>query len=410
MKTFVKPVASWVLSAVLAAEVLFLALHASLDFPFLAPALLGAVVVQIRTCRSRFELLGTVLLAVLLALVRFRLHLRILYEHPGKWGIFLGLASLFFLGVAVLRSRPQELAGRVRAFSVALAVPGFVFVATAALSGTGHVHPMTLDRVLYAFDGSLGFQLSFVLGRLFSRFPWLGVPAGIAYEQVPVAALILYTAATDGGERRRPDLLLALGAGSLLGYLLYSLVPAAGPIDLFPAFFPNSAPPLAGLAVVPASISTDIPRNAMPSMHMFWAVLLWWNASRSGIWLRAGYLAFLILTILATLGSGEHYLIDLVVSLPFALAIQAAFSERTRDVLRSLPFWAGGITTLAWLGFLRFATRVWLGSPVLDWILVAVTVAGSVVLERQTHQESIAAADKPRNAGRDQLAGVSAGV
>ncbi|MGA2072996.1 MAG: phosphatase PAP2 family protein [Terriglobia bacterium] len=410
MKTSVKAVALWVLSAVLAAEVVFLALHASLDFPFLAPALLGAVVVQIRTCRSRFELLGAVLLAVLLALVRFRLHLRILYEHPGKWGIFLGLASLFFLGVAVLRSRPQEVAGQVRAFSVALAIPGFVLVATAALSGTGHVHPMTLDRVLYAFDGSLGFQLSFVLGRLFGRLPWLGVPAGLAYEQVPVAALILYTAATGRGDRRRPDLLLALGAGSLLGYLLYSLVPAAGPIDLFPSCFPNSAPPLAGLAVVPASIPTGIPRNAMPSLHMFWAVLLWWNARRSGIWLRAGYLGYLILTILATLGSGEHYLIDLVVALPFALAIQAAFSVRPRDVLRSLPFWAGSITTLAWLGFLRFATPLWLGSRVLDWILVAVTVAGSLMLERQTHRETLTPADKRRIAGQGQLEGASARV
>jgi hypothetical protein len=187
-------------------------------------------------------------------------------------------------------------------------------------------------------------------------------------------------------------------------------VPAAGPIDLFPAFFPNSAPPLAGLAVVPASIPTDIPRNAMPSMHMFWAVLMWWNARRSGIWLRAGYLAFLILTILATLGSGEHYLIDLVVSLPFALAIQAAFSVGPRDVLRSLPFWAGVITTLAWLGFLRFATTVWLGSPVLDWILVAATVAGSAMLERQTHRKSLTPADTRPISGQDQLADVSARV
>ena len=81
-----------------------------------------------------------------------------------------------------------------------------------------------------------------------------------------------------------------------------------------------------------------------------------------------------------------------------------------KEMLRSLPFWAGGITTLAWLGFLRFATPVWLGSPVLDWTLVAVTVAGSVMLERQIHRESLTLTDKPRNAGQDQLEGASARV
>ena len=291
---------------------------------------------------------------------------------------------------------------------MALAIPGFVFIATVALSGTGHAHPMTFDRVLYAFDGSLGFQPSFVLGRLVSRLPWLGVLAGLAYEQVPVAALILYTATMGAGERRRPDLLLALGAASLVGYLLYSLVPAAGPIDLFPSRFPNFAPPLAGFQVVPASIPANIPRNAMPSLHMAWAVLIWWNARRSAISLRAGYLVYLMLTIFATLASGEHYLIDLVVALPFALAIQAAFSVRLRDLPRFVPFWAGWIITLAWLGFLRFARPVWLGSTVLDWILVALTLAGSAMLERHAHRKTLTPADQRRIAGHDQLEGASA--
>jgi len=98
---------------------------------------------------------------------------------------------------------------------------------------------------------------------------------------------------------------------------------------------------------------------------------------------------------LFTLGSGEHYLIDLVVALPFALAVQAAFSVPVRELPRSLPFWAGSAGTLAWLGFLRFAAPVWQGSVVLDWSLVAVTVAGSVMLESQASRK-FCASEKQR--------------
>jgi hypothetical protein len=408
MKTVFKPVTAWLLTAVLAAETVIIASQAKLDFPFLAPALLGAVVIQIRTCRSRIEPLAMVPLAAGLALVRFGLHLRLLYENPALFGLFLGLASLFVMGVMVVRSAPRELPDRIRAFGVALAVAGFVTIAAAVLPGTGHAHPVTLDRVLYAFDGSLGCQPSFVLGRLLSRLPWLHALAQLSYEQVPVAVLILYSGSMSAAERRKPNLLILFGVASLTGYLLYSLVPAAGPVYLFPSRFPKSAPPLAGLAPLPAALPSDIPRNAMPSLHMAWATLLFWNARRSGIWLRAGYLLYLALTVLVTLGSGEHYLIDLVVAFPFALAVQAAFSEPVRELPRSLPLWIGSMGTLAWLGFLRFAAPVWLGSAALDWSLVAATVAGSVTLERQMYRKFRASPDERKALECQQLQAPSA--
>ena len=408
MNTWLKLVAPWVLTAVLAAEAVFMASQARVNFPFLAPALLGAVVIQIRVCRKRLELLGTVPLAVGLAFVRFGVHLHPLYDSPAYIGMFLGLASLFVMGVRVLRSPPKEVPDRVAAFGAALALPVFVIVTAFVLPGTGHAHPATLDRVLYAFDGSLGLQPSFVLGRLLRHLPWLGALAEMSYEGVPVAVLILYASTMRKEGRRRPNLLILFGVASLAGYLLYSLVPAAGPVHLFPSCFPNSAPPLAGLALLPASLPAEVPRNAMPSLHMAWAVLLCWNARRSGIWLRAGYLLYLALTVLITLGSGEHYLIDLVVALPFCLAVQTAFSVPGRELPRSLPLWAGSLGTLAWLGFLRYATPVWLGSAVLDWSLLVSTVAGSVLLERRAYQKFCASVDKRQAVKRQQFEPASA--
>ncbi|MGD0128452.1 MAG: phosphatase PAP2 family protein [Terriglobia bacterium] len=383
METPPKLAAAWFLTALLGIEAVFIASQARLDFPFLAPALLAAVVIQIRTCRGRLELLATVLVAVGLAMVRFGVHLRPLRDNPSTIGMFIGLASLVVMGAKVVRSPRPEMPQRISAFGVALSLPVFVIVTAVVLPGTAHAHSATLDRVLYAFDGSLGFQPSFVLGRFLSRVPWLGTLAEISYEQVPVAVLVLYASTMGKEERRRPNLLLLFAVASLAGYLLYYLVPAAGPVHLFPSQFPNSAPPLAGLTLLPAVLPADAPRNAMPSLHMTWAVLLFWNARRSGICLRAVYLLYLILTVLITLGSGEHYLIDLVVALPFALAVQAGFSVPIRELPRSLLVWSGAAGTLAWLGFLRFARPVWLGSIVLDWSLVIATVAGTVVLVRQ---------------------------
>jgi hypothetical protein len=408
MKTPLKPAAAWFFTALLGAEAVFMASQARLDFPFLAPALLGAVVIQIRTCRRRLELLATVLLAVGLVMARFGAHLRPLYDNPSSIGIFIGLASLFVMGAKVVRTPRPEMPQRIAAFSVALALPLFVIVTAAVLPATAHAHAATLDRVLYAFDGSLGLQPSFVVGRLLSRLPWLGTLAEISYEQVPVAMLILYASTMGKAERRKPNLLLLFGVASLAGYLLYFLLPAAGPVYLFPSQFPNSPPPLGGFAIVPTGLPADVPRNAMPSLHMAWAVLLFWNARRFGIWLRAAYLLYLTLTVLITLGSGEHYLIDLVVALPFALAVQVGFSVPIHQLPRSPLLWSGVAGVLAWLGFLRFAAPLWLGSVVLDRSMVIVTVAGTAILERQAYRKLCACVGKGQAPKCQEIEAVSA--
>jgi hypothetical protein len=69
-------------------------------------------------------------------------------------------------------------------------------------------------------------------------------------------------------------------------------------------------------------------RNAFPSLHMTGALFVAWSAQPFGravrilAWLYAG------VTVLATLGSGEHYLVDLLVAAPFALAIHLMIQRR----------------------------------------------------------------------------------
>ena len=85
---------------------------------------------------------------------------------------------------------------------------------------------------------------------------------------------------------------------------------------------------------------------------------------------------FAVLTAFATLGLGEHYLIDLVVAVPYALAIMA-FSTQIPE--RKLPLAAGAAMLLLWLATLRFAHFY----PAIAWALALATVAVAVALQRR---------------------------
>ena len=84
--------------------------------------------------------------------------------------------------------------------------------------------------------------------------------------------------------------------------------------------------------------------------------------------------AFLALTLLATLGLGEHYLIDLVVAAPFAVA---AMSACARQYGRAA--WAGALV-LAWLIYLRVALPAFSVSAFGAWTAMLATLILSVAL------------------------------
>src|SRR5208337_5691574 len=104
-------------------------------------------------------------------------------------------------------------------------------------------------------------------------------------------------------------------------------LPACGPVHVFGAGFPwhpLSTADAMRMAVVPIVLKGA--RNAIPSLHMTWVLLVWWNSRGLARWVRAIALVFVVLTAMATLGTGEHYFIDLVVAFPFSLMVQALCS------------------------------------------------------------------------------------
>jgi hypothetical protein len=204
--------------------------------------------------------------------------------------------------------------------------------------------------------------------------------------QVPVAA-----------RRVSWHMLTVLLLAGVAGFILYNVVPGTGPIYAFGRDFPSNSLPykdLSTFVLQKMSIPLDIPRNAMPSLHMGWVVLLWWNSRGFPRALRAAILLYVCLTVVATLGGGQHYLVDLVVSLPFVLAVQAAASYTLPNRSRRITALVAGLGfTLAWLLLVRFGVSLALKSPIIPWTLLLATISITFWLESwMSERNSIGAA------------------
>ena len=88
-------------------------------------------------------------------------------------------------------------------------------------------------------------------------------------------------------------------------------------------------------------------------------------------------MAFVVFTIFATLGSGEHYFADLIVAFPFALLIESlcASSLSWKDESRVRGIALGLLATFLWFVLLRFENRLFWTSALVPWSLAVATVA-----------------------------------
>jgi hypothetical protein len=121
-------------------------------------------------------------------------------------------------------------------------------------------------------------------------------------------------------------------------------------------------------------------------------LLVWWYSRGLSWWERSISLLFLFFTVLATLGTGEHYFIDLIVAFPFALLIESmcAFSMKVTDRHRALAFCVGLASTLGWFALLRHELHFFWISPILPWSFCVATVLLTLLSERLLQQHKTA--------------------
>jgi hypothetical protein len=248
---------------------------------------------------------------------------------------------------------------------------------------TDKLHPKTYDLFLFFFDGSLGVQPSFKVGQFVLRSRWVTDVALLFYYGLPIPGMLVYAKQLVRQRSYAVMVFLGLLVAGPVGVIFYNLLPACGPIYLvgsdFP-FHPPASQQFTYLLLQPVMISGI--RNAFPSLHMGWALLACWYSEKLSLWSRFTLILFLAGTVLATLGLGEHYFVDLAAAFPFALMIEAgcAFLIPVFDRRRSLPFLAALLMLFGWVTLLRFGLRiVWL-SPLIPWMLIVGTVLSCLAL------------------------------
>jgi hypothetical protein len=266
----------------------------------------------------------------------------------------------------------------------------FTLEAAMFLGVVSSYRPETFDALAYVADASFGANVSFEVGELFRDVPVVAAICTLIYLAPPPGLIFLFSLQVKSRRHPPVDIVTALLAMGAVGYSLYFLFPVCGPKFAF-ASFPANAPDAASLvgAIIPVPVS---PRNGIPSLHMASALIAFTQARRYGWRWSAVAAVFVIGTFLATMGTGEHYFVDLVVALPFTIAVHAAITPALRFRLRAGIVLSMALLFFVWLAAIRFLGGELMRHTSFPWSLLAVTLAGSLlagtVLRRATDDEA----------------------
>jgi len=253
----------------------------------------------------------------------------------------------------------------------------------------------TFDLYTLYADLSYGFNPSLWCSRWVERLGLYPL-VSVVYESLVLAIAMSY--ALSLGRRGQPVRVLAvmLLAG-FAGIAAYKLLPACGPVYLlgsecFTGEVPATCSTVRAADVRSVALPQSFPRNAMPSLHVAWALLVCWVSStiyRSSAW-RWLAVVYLVLTMLATLAGGEHYLVDLVAAFPFSLAIWAVCYPSGWAPRRVLTIVGSCLGLVGWIEIIRFLPNLLWASIVIPWLLSTLLVGGSIYAFTRLSEQSTA--------------------
>lgn len=363
---------------------------------FFACSLASVFIIHFRIAPSWQDALLVLCGVLLFAAIDFQ----VLHYKPvfAAWLSFAGLSSLVTMGARTIWATGAGRKMMSLAFFPSLLLIGSEYFASTFLEWTAAAHPKVLDLYLYSFDASLGLQLPFLVGQRFAMWPWLKWLGALFYIGLPIPIALVYAGrAVRLGERALPSFVAFLGTGPV-GVLFYNLFPALGPVHLFLQGFPwhpLATGSVSRLFVEPVALPGA--PNAIPSLHMAWVLLAWWYSRGLSLLERSITFAFALFTIMATLGTGEHYFVDLVVAVPFAVLMESlcSFSIPWEHKVRLTAATGGLLLVLSWLAALRYATHFFWTSPFVPWVICLITVLFSLALERKLCSQVTRATEAP---------------
>jgi hypothetical protein len=283
------------------------------------------------------------------------------------------LGVLGFVVAAVASPASEARSAHIDGLTDALLVPLGASMVSYGLWSTSQLNPV-FDTRIYAFEETLGLQFS-VLGVMSYRFlSPLSAGATACYNLLAVGTILV--ALMQPHRDRERDVLAAVVAAGACGFALYFICPVVGPLTAFAPIYPAALPGISpGSELITAAVGP--PRNGMPSLHTVWALLIWFNSRPLPSIARRALKTFSLLTMWAVMGLDDtHWLMDVVVAVPLAVGIQAAFVGNDCEVRQrnwTTVLMGAGLTAV-WLMAFRLGAPLPALPPVLAWIAVAGTV------------------------------------
>lgn len=275
--------------------------------------------------------------------------------------------------------------------------PVFALAAVLPLELTVLLHPHTVDARFLAMETRMfGGAPSFSVGRLFADHDLVRLVGSLTLHSVPAVGAFVWITEQRAVERREisrgPDLLLSLFTANFAALVFHHALPAAGPGSYWP-IYPYEVPSLAR-ALEDLGVAGTRERIGVPCLPVVWSLLIYWHARVLGPRLRIVGAIGVALTLLATLGLGEHYLVDIVITLPFAVALR-----RHRSLAVAL--------FAVWLIVARtsLVENAWALR-----LLAAITVVGSFLLEHRFQPTKGGEESTDAPAPLDRRAGIIAAI
>jgi len=182
--------------------------------------------------------------------------------------------------------------------------------------------PLVYDPVLYRMDALLGLGAAYRLGDSVNADQGFRHFILILYKYNLVAAVPALFSEVFYARKAAAELTLQLLISSFLVFPLFCMMPALAPAFFFGGLFPDHLPPAQSLATQVIGTNIGTIRNTFPSLHACWAILIFLALRDSPLWHRILGASFLLVTVIATLGFGEHYAVDWVAALPLVLLVR----------------------------------------------------------------------------------------
>ena len=226
----------------------------------------------------------------------------------------------------------------------------------AGLTISNYLLPATIDFDLYkidlAFYGFAGW-----LYDSFQQSTFILWQTTISTVYSLLSILLLLSLGPVFQEKRGVQLntLRTLIIPFFIAFILYCYTPVAGPAYTFGSDYPYNID-WSMISLKGRNLVSPTLRNGMPSMHFTGAMLI---VLVTACLTRKIYFylacIFAVLTFIATIALGEHYLLDLIVAAPFCVALGTALINPSNWNFMRRPLWWGClIIFVTWETMLHF--------------------------------------------------------